>query len=210
MTYSVKEIFYTLQGEGFHAGRPAVFCRFAGCNLWSGLERDRPSAICTFCDTDFIGTDGPGGGKFRTPEGLADAVAAQWPKGAPNRFVVCTGGEPLMQMDASLIDAFHTQGFEIAIETNGTLKAPNGIDWVCVSPKAGAVLEQVHGDELKLVYPQPENHPDQFVDLAFANRYLQPMDSPALAENTAAAVEFCKRDPRWRLSVQTHKAIGIP
>ena len=210
MTYSVKEIFYTLQGEGFHAGRPAVFCRFAGCNLWSGLERDRASAICTFCDTDFVGTDGPGGGKFRTAEAVASAVAAEWPANAPNRFVVCTGGEPLLQLDAPLIDAFHAQGFEIAVETNGTLKVPKGIDWICVSPKAGAALEQREGHELKLVFPQPENHPDQFVDLAFENRYLQPMDSFALAENTAAAVAFCKADPRWRLSVQTHKVIGIP
>lgn len=210
MTYSVKEIFYTLQGEGFHAGRPAVFCRFAGCNLWSGLERDRASAICTFCDTDFIGTDGPGGGKFRTAEALSKAVAGQWPKDALNRFVVCTGGEPLMQMDAALIDAFHAENFEIAIETNGTLKAPEGIDWICVSPKAGAKIEQSQGDELKLVFPQPENHPDDFVDLEFSNLFLQPMDSPTLDQNTTAAVNFCKADPRWRLSVQTHKAIGIP
>ena len=210
MTYSVKEIFYTLQGEGFHAGRPAVFCRFAGCNLWSGLERDRASAICTFCDTDFIGTNGPGGGKFRTAEALAEAVSAQWPKDAPNRFVVCTGGEPLMQLDAALIDAFHAEGIEIAIETNGTIKAPDGIDWICVSPKAGAPLEQIRGDELKLVYPQSENHPDQFVDLEFSHRFLQPMDSPQRARNTADAVDFCKADPRWRLSVQTHKDIGIP
>lgn len=210
MTYSVKEIFYTLQGEGFHAGRPAVFCRFAGCNLWSGLERDRASAICTFCDTDFIGTDGPGGGKFRTADALAKVVAGHWPKGAVNRFVVCTGGEPLLQMDAALVDALHAQEFEIAIETNGTLKAPEGIDWICVSPKAGANMKQVEGDELKLVFPQPENHPDDFVDLAFANRFLQPMDSPELDQNTVAAVRFCKADPRWRLSVQTHKAIGIP
>lgn len=210
MTYSVKEIFYTLQGEGYHAGRPAVFCRFAGCNLWSGLERDRATAICTFCDTDFIGTNGPGGGKFKTAEMLAQTVASQWPSGAPNRFVVCTGGEPLMQMNPALIDAFHAEDFEIAIETNGTLKAPSGIDWICVSPKAGAALEQTDGDELKLVYPQPQNHPDDFVDLSFRHRFLQPMDSAQLAENTAAAVDFCKSDPRWRLSVQTHKAIGIP
>lgn len=210
MTYSVKEIFYTLQGEGYHAGRPAVFCRFAGCNLWSGLERDRATAICTFCDTDFIGTNGPGGGKFKTAEMLAQTVASQWPSGAPNRFVVCTGGEPLMQMNPALIDAFHAEDFEIAIETNGTLKAPSGIDWICVSPKAGAALEQTDGDELKLVYPQPQNHPDDFVDLSFRHRFLQPMDSAQLAENTAAAVDFCKSDPRWRLSVQTHKSIGIP
>ncbi len=210
MTYSVKEIFYTLQGEGFHAGRPAVFCRFAGCNLWSGLERDRASAICTFCDTDFVGTDGPGGGKFRTAADLSKAVAKQWPENAPNRFVVCTGGEPLMQLDRDLIDAFHAEGFEIAIETNGTLKAPDGVDWICVSPKAGAKMEQTEGDELKLVFPQPENHPDDFVDLAFKNRFLQPMDSATLEQDTAAAVDFCKADPRWRLSVQTHKAIGIP
>ena len=210
MTYSVKEIFYTLQGEGRHAGRPAVFCRFAGCNLWPGLERDRDTAICRFCDTDFVGTNGPGGGKFKTATDLADAVAAEWPVGAGNRFIVCTGGEPLMQLDAALIDALHRQNFEIAVETNGTIAAPNGIDWVCVSPKANADLVQTRGDELKLVFPQAENHPDDFVDLDFSHRYLQPMDSPELAQNTQATVDFCKSDPRWRLSVQTHKAIGIP
>ncbi|MEM7211305.1 MAG: 7-carboxy-7-deazaguanine synthase [Pseudomonadota bacterium] len=210
MTYSVKELFYTLQGEGFHAGRPAVFCRFAGCNLWSGLERDRASAICTFCDTNFVGTDGPGGGKFKSAEALASEIASHWPQDAPNRFVVCTGGEPLMQLDTALIEALHDQNFEIAIETNGTLAAPPGIDWICVSPKAGAELRQASGHELKLVFPQFENHPDQFIDLPFDHRFLQPMDSPDVDRNTASAVAFCKADPRWRLSVQTHKAIGIP
>jgi len=210
MTYSVKEIFYTLQGEGAQAGRPAVFCRFAGCNLWSGLERDRPSAICRFCDTDFVGTDGPGGGKFADAAALAQAIAGLWPPGAPNRFVVCTGGEPLLQLDAALIDALHGESFEIAVETNGTLAAPAGIDWLCVSPKAGAPLVQRTGDELKLVFPQPALMPDAVVSLAFRHRFLQPMDSPALARNTAEAVTWCKADPRWRLSVQTHKAIGIP
>lgn len=210
MRYSVKEIFHTLQGEGCQAGRPAVFLRFAGCNLWSGLERDRAGAICRFCDTDFHGTDGPGGGKFAAPEALAGAVARLWPEGAGNRFVVCTGGEPLLQLDAPLIDALHALGFEIAVETNGTVAAPPGIDWLCVSPKARAPLVQRTGDELKLVFPQPENHPDDFVGLAFANRLLQPMDGPDLAANTQAAIAFCKADPRWRLSVQTHKVLGIP
>lgn len=210
MTYSVKEVFYTLQGEGFHAGRPAVFCRFSGCNLWSGLERDRPSAICTFCDTDFVGTDGPGGGKFSDAESLATQIAGHWPSGAGNRFVVCTGGEPLLQLDAPLICALHAQNFEIAVETNGTILAPEGIDWICVSPKADAPLVQTSGDELKLVFPQTRNHPDNFVDLAFSHRFLQPLDSPQRAEDTAATVAFCKVDPRWRLSMQTHKALGIP
>lgn len=210
MTYSVKEIFYTLQGEGRQAGRPAVFCRFAGCNLWSGLERDRASAVCTFCDTDFVGTDGIGGGKFTTAADLAQTIASHWPAGGMNKFVVCTGGEPLLQLDAMLIDALHAKEFEIAVESNGTVQAPDGIDWLCISPKANAPLVQTSGDELKLVFPQPENHPDDFVGLDFTHRYLQPMDSPALQENTAAAVTFCKTDPRWRLSVQTHKAIGIP
>lgn len=210
MTYSVKEIFYTLQGEGVHAGRPAVFCRFTGCNLWSGLERDRPSAICQFCDTDFVGTDGPGGGKFKTADALATAVSTLWPSDAPNRFVVCTGGEPLLQLDSPLIDALHAASFEIAVETNGTIAAPPGIDWICVSPKSTAPLEQAEGDELKLVYPQPDAMPERFVNLAFGHHLLQPMDSPQLTENTAAAIAYCKSDPRWKLSVQTHKALGIP
>ena len=210
MTYSVKEIFYTLQGEGVHAGRPAVFCRFAGCNLWSGLERDRPSAVCQFCDTDFIGTDGPGGGKFATPGRLAAAVAALWPSRAPNRFVVCTGGEPLLQLDRALIDALHAEQFEIAVETNGTIAAPPGIDWICVSPKSDAPLAQRRGDELKLVYPQESARPERFIDLPFAHHLLQPMDSPALAQNTQAAIDYCKSDPRWKLSIQTHKSLGIP
>ena len=210
MTYAVKEIFYTLQGEGFHTGRPAVFCRFAGCNLWSGLERDRDRAVCQFCDTDFVGTDGEGGGRFASAKDLAEAVAAKWPPGGDNRFVVCTGGEPLLQLDPPLVSALHDQGFEIAVETNGTLKAPEGIDWVCVSPKADAPLLQVTGDELKLVYPQEQNHPDDFVGLAFRHRFLQPKDGPDLAQAIHATVAFCKADPRWRLSTQTHKVLGIP
>ncbi len=209
MTYSVKEIFYTLQGEGAQAGRPAVFCRFAGCNLWSGLERDRATAVCRFCDTDFVGTDGTDGGKYRTAEALADRIAGHWPEGACNRFVVCTGGEPLLQLDGPLIEALHARRFEIAVETNGTVAAPPGVDWLCVSPKAGAPLVQTTGDELKLVYPQPEAMPDRFADLAFPRRFLQPMDGPDLAANTEAAIEYCKADPRWRLSVQTHKVLGI-
>ena len=180
MTYSVKEIFYTLQGEGYHAGRPAIFCRFSGCNLWSGLERDRGSAVCRFCDTDFVGTNGPGGGKFPDATGLAARVAALWPAGAPHRFVVCTGGEPLLQLDEALIRAFHAERFEIAVETNGTIAAPPGIDWICVSPKADAPLVQVTGDELKLVFPQAENHPDSFVGMDFRHRFLQPKDAPDL------------------------------
>lgn len=209
MTYSVKEIFHTLQGEGRQAGRPAVFCRFAGCNLWSGLERDRATAICKFCDTEFVGTGGTGGGKFRTPAALAAAVASHWPEGALNRFVVCTGGEPLLQLDPPLIDAFHAQSFEIAVETNGTIAAPDGIDWLCVSPKAGSELVQRRGDELKLVYPQDGFDPRDFESLDFPHRLLQPMDGPQLAENTAAAIRYCMENPRWRLSVQTHKILGI-
>jgi 7-carboxy-7-deazaguanine synthase (Cx14CxxC type) len=209
MTYSVKEIFYTLQGEGRQAGRPAVFCRFTGCNLWSGLERDRATAVCRFCDTEFVGTDGTGGGKFRSSGALAEAVAMHWPGNAPNRFVVCTGGEPLLQLDEPLISAFHAQGFEIAVETNGTIPAPEGIDWLCVSPKAGSELAQQTGDELKLVYPQPGFDPHDFEQLDFAHRLLQPMDGPHLAGNTAAAIRYCMKNPLWRLSVQTHKVLGI-
>lgn len=210
MTYSVKEIFYTLQGEGHHAGRPAVFCRFAGCNLWSGLERDRPSAICQFCDTDFVGTNGEGGGKFAEAALLARAVAALWPKDAPNRFVVCTGGEPLLQLDPALITAFHAENFEIAVETNGTIAAPPGIDWICVSPKADAALAQTTGHELKLVYPQEKARPEHFIDLAFTHHLLQPLDNRETAANTAAAIAYCKADPRWKLSIQSHKSLGIP
>lgn len=209
MTYAVKEIFYTLQGEGAQAGRPAVFCRFAGCNLWSGLERDRATAVCRFCDTDFVGTDGTAGAKYRTAGRLAARIAEHWPADAPARFVVMTGGEPLLQLDAALIDALHRRHFEIAVETNGTVRAPAGIDWLCVSPKAGAPLAQRTGDELKLVFPQPDAMPDRFVDLGFARRFLQPMDGPDLAANTEAAIAWCKADPRWRLSVQTHKVLGI-
>ncbi|MEM7742106.1 MAG: 7-carboxy-7-deazaguanine synthase [Pseudomonadota bacterium] len=210
MSYAVKEIFYTLQGEGVQAGRPAVFLRFAGCNLWSGLERDRATAVCRFCDTDFVGVDGVGGGRFANAVALAEAVAAHWPEDGPNRFVVCTGGEPLLQLDPALIEALHAQEFEIAVETNGTIAAPDGIDWICVSPKAQATLAQTTGDELKLVYPQDENHPDDFVGLAFRYRLIQPMDGPLIARNTLAAIDFCKEDPRWRLSVQSHKSLGIP
>jgi len=209
--YSVKEIFYTLQGEGMNAGTPAVFLRFAGCNLWSGREEDRASAVCRFCDTDFVGTDGTGGGKFEHADALAAAVAALWPATeSGKRFVVCTGGEPLLQLDAPLVAALHAQGFRIAVETNGTLIPPPGIDWICVSPKAGAPLALTHGHELKLVYPQPELMPEALPDTDFQYYLLQPMDSPARAQNTQRAVEYCKAHPRWRLSLQTHKMIGIP
>lgn len=209
MTYSVKEIFYTLQGEGRHAGRAAVFCRFAGCNLWSGREADRPTATCTFCDTDFVGTNGVGGGKFSTAEKLVAAIASKW-RGDANRFVVCTGGEPLLQLDAPLISELHGNGFEIAIETNGTLEPPPEIDWICVSPKAGAPLALTRGNELKLVFPQSGAEPEQFEGLTFDHFLLQPMDGPARAENTAAATAYCLAHPRWRLTLQTHKMIGIP
>jgi len=211
MVYAVKEIFYTLQGEGKQAGRPAVFCRFAGCNLWSGLERNRSDAVCKFCDTDFVGTDGEGGGKYKTAKALAAAVAAAWPDDTTDdRFVVCTGGEPLLQMDTAVIDALHAQGFEIAVESNGTIEPPHGIDWLCISPKIGSDMIVTKGQELKLVYPQTGGEPAQFEHLAFENFYLQPMDSPTQTENTVAAVDYCKAHPRWRLSLQTHKLIGIP
>ncbi|MBU6504196.1 MAG: 7-carboxy-7-deazaguanine synthase [Betaproteobacteria bacterium] len=210
MSYAVKEIFRTLQGEGLNAGRTAVFCRFAGCNLWSGREVDRAQAVCTFCDTDFVGTDGTGGGRFETASGLASAIAACWGEGTGSRLVVLTGGEPLLQVDAELVGALHGQGFEIALETNGTLQAPSGIDWVCVSPKAGAPIVQRHGDELKLVYPQPGLLPEQFENLEFRHFLLQPMDGPKQAENTSLAVAYCQAHPRWRLSVQTHKLLGLP
>jgi 7-carboxy-7-deazaguanine synthase (Cx14CxxC type) len=211
MAYSVKEIFYTLQGEGAQTGRPAVFCRFAGCNLWSGREADRASAVCTFCDTDFVDTDGPGGGRFATADALATAVAAAWPAGAGGLpFVVCTGGEPLLQLDAELVSALHRRGFEIAVETNGTRPPPPGLDWICVSPKAGAELVVRAGDELKLVYPQTGAEPERFELLAFRYFFLQPMDGPARERNTDAALRYCLTHPRWRLSLQTHKLLGIP
>ena len=208
--YSVKEIFYTLQGEGANAGTPAVFCRFAGCNLWSGRAADRAGAVCDFCDTDFVGTDGPGGGRFADAEALADAVAAAWTgAGAGRRFVVCTGGEPLLQLDRAAVDALHARGFRVAIETNGTLAPPAGIDWICVSPKAQAPVVITAGDELKLVYPQPAALPERFEHLAFEHFFLQPMDGPARARNTREAVDYCLAHPRWRLSIQSHKMIGI-
>jgi 7-carboxy-7-deazaguanine synthase (Cx14CxxC type) len=209
MTYSIKDIFLTLQGEGGQAGRAAVFCRFAGCNLWTGREQDRAGAVCQFCDTDFVGTDGPGGGKFTTPDALADAIEAAWSAGPQERLVVCTGGEPLLQLDEALIAALHARGFEVAVETNGTLPAPAGLDWVCVSPKADAPLAQTRGQELKLVYPQPGAEPAAFERLAFERFFLQPMDGPDVQDNTRAAVAYCLAHPRWRLSVQTHKHIGL-
>jgi 7-carboxy-7-deazaguanine synthase len=211
MTYAVKEIFYTLQGEGANTGRAAVFCRFAGCNLWTGREQDRAEATCQFCDTDFVGTDGPGGGKFASAEALAAAVSSAWPAANPPRpFVVCTGGEPLLQLDVPLLRALHAEGFEVAVETNGTLLPPDDIDWLCVSPKAGATLMVRGGDEIKLVFPQTEVDPAQFEQLAFEHFFLQPMDGPVLEANTAAALEYCLAHPRWRLSLQTHKLLGIP
>jgi 7-carboxy-7-deazaguanine synthase (Cx14CxxC type) len=213
MTYSVKEIFYTLQGEGAQAGRAAVFCRFSGCNLWSGQEEDRAAATCRFCDTDFVGTDGPGGGRFATAASLADAVARAWrapsdPHARP--LVVCTGGEPLLQLDAQAVDALHARGFEVAVETNGTRPVPPGIDWLCVSPKAGAPLTVTAGDELKLVFPQADARPEQFSQLRFRHFFLQPMDGTDVAANTARAVDYCLSHPQWRLSLQTHKLLGIP
>ncbi|MBW3540012.1 MAG: 7-carboxy-7-deazaguanine synthase QueE [Planctomycetes bacterium] len=244
MSYAVKEIYYTLQGEGANTGRPAVFLRFAGCNLWSGLEDDRETAVCRFCDTDFAGLDGPGGGRFASARELAAAVSAHWPaavvhstsnpsatfastvassredaptppspplvRGGANRFVVCTGGEPLLQFDEPLIAALHAAGFEVAVETNGTRRPPPGIDWLCVSPKAGAELVATEGDELKLVYPQPGAEPERFARLQFRNFYLQPMDGPDRERNVRLATEYCLAHPSWRLSLQTHKLIGIP
>jgi len=209
MTYSVKEIFLTLQGEGGQAGRPAVFCRFAGCNLWSGREEDRAGAVCTFCDTDFVGTDGEGGGKFRAPRDLAHAIAAAWTGAPQNRLVVITGGEPLLQLDAPLIAALHAEGFAIAVETNGTLPAPDGVDWICVSPKAQAEVVQRRGQELKLVFPQKDVDPARFEGWDFERFYLQPMDGPDREAATRAAIAYCLEHPRWRLSVQTHKYLGI-
>ncbi len=209
--YSVKEIFYTLQGEGANAGRPAVFCRFAGCNLWSGREEDRSTAICRFCDTDFVGTNGTGGGRFSTAADLARAVSDRWPdKGIGQPLVVCTGGEPLLQIDAELISALHLAGFEIAIETNGTLLPPPEIDWICVSPKAGSECVVKSGSELKLIYPQVGAEPEAFQHLDFQHLYLQPMDGPDRERNTKLAIDYCLANPRWKLSLQTHKLIGIP
>ena len=210
MTYSVKEIFYTLQGEGANSGRPAVFCRFAGCNLWSGREADRATAVCRFCDTEFVGTDGERGGKFDGAESLADAISACWPAGGAGKpFVVITGGEPLLQLDAPLVQALRTKGFSIAVETNGTLEPPAGELWLTVSPKAGAPLALKRGSELKLVFPQPGAEPEKFAGLAFEHFFLQPMDSPERVRNTALATEYCLAHPQWRLSLQTHKIIGI-
>jgi 7-carboxy-7-deazaguanine synthase (Cx14CxxC type) len=211
MNYTVKEIFYTLQGEGAQSGRAAVFCRFSGCNLWSGREQDRASASCRFCDTDFVGTDGLNGGRYKTAAALADAVAGLWPdEVSASRFVVCTGGEPLLQLDGELLDAFHSRGFEVAIETNGTLPSPRGVDWTCVSPKAGTDLCLSSGDELKLVFPQLGAEPERFESLNFKHFFLQPMDGTARANATQRAVEYCLLHPKWRLSLQTHKYLGIP
>jgi len=209
--YTIKEIFYTLQGEGANAGRPAVFCRFSGCNLWSGSEADRADAVCTFCDTDFVGV-GPDGGRFATAHALADAVSARWPWSASSGarpLVVCTGGEPLLQLDDAAVAALHAAGFEVAVETNGTRLAPTGLDWICVSPKSTAPLVLTSGNELKLVFPQADAPPDRFESLAFDHFYLQPMDGPVVDANTRQAVAYCLAHPRWRLSVQTHKALGI-
>lgn len=213
MSYAVKEIYYTLQGEGAQMGRPAVFLRFAGCNLWTGREEDRATAVCSFCDTDFVGVDGPGGGRFSTAEALASAVADAWPGARAPRerpYVVCTGGEPLLQLDAPLVEALHAEGFEVGVETNGTKPPPPGLDWICVSPKAGAALVLHSGHELKLVYPQPAARPEQFTHLDFAHFFLQPMDGPDRAPNTQAALAYCLAHPQWRLSLQTHKMLDIP
>lgn len=210
MTYSVKEIFLTLQGEGGQAGKAAVFCRFAGCNLWSGREQDRTKAVCTFCDTDFVGTDGENGGKFVAADDLAAAVEAQWTGGPDDRLVVCTGGEPFLQLDEPLIAALHARGFSIAVESNGTLEAPSGIDWICISPKADAPVVQTSGQELKLVFPQDKAMPERFAELDFERFYLQPMDGPDRDRNTQLAVAYCLSHPQWRLSVQTHKYLGLP
>lgn len=218
MPYLIKEIYYTLQGEGFHAGRPAVFCRFAGCNLWTGREADRKDAVCQFCDTQFVGTDGPGGGRFENAESLAVAIAEKWPGGViatrsaktARPLVVCTGGEPLLQLNAEAVDAMHQMGLEVAVETNGTQLAPQNLDWITVSPKAGAPLKIGRGNELKLVFPQPLAPPEQFADLPFDYFFLQPMDGPDAAKNTKLALQYCLAHPQWRLSVQTHKMLGIP
>ena len=213
LTYSVKEVFYTLQGEGANAGRTAVFCRFSGCNLWSGRERDRASAICHFCDTEFVGTDGPGGGKFKTATALAEQVSSMW-LGKRLKpvvpLVVCTGGEPALQLDTELVNAFHKEGFEVAIETNGTLQLAENIDWVCVSPKSSTEIVVESGDELKLVFPQLDALPARFEKLAFKNFFVQPMDGSEIEENTQQVIDFCKANPQWRISIQTHKVLGIP
>lgn len=209
MSYAVKEIFYTIQGEGAQAGRPSVFCRFAGCNLWSGRETDRASAACRFCDTDFVGTDGESGGRFPDPDALAEAVARRWPDAGEGRFVVVTGGEPMLQVDEPLLAALHARGFTVAVETNGSIPAPRGVDWTCVSPKAGVPLRLDRGDELKLVYPQEGVRPEDFEHLAFTHFFLQPMDGPEQARNTRLATAFCLARPRWRLSVQLHKMLGL-
>ena len=212
--YTVKEMYFTLQGEGAQTGRAAVFLRFAGCNLWTGREQDRHRAVCDFCDTDFIGTDGPGGGKFDTPAALASAVRQAWDaEAAPGEgvpYVICTGGEPLLQLDASLIAALHAAGLQVGVETNGTVAAPAGLDWICVSPKADAPLVQTSGDELKLVYLQEKARPERFAALSFTHFFLQPMDGPEISRHTAAAIDYCRRHPQWRLSLQTHKLTGIP
>ena len=210
MTYSVKEIFLTLQGEGGQAGKAAVFCRFSGCNLWTGREQDRAKAVCTFCDTDFVGVDGEGGGKFATADDLANAVEAAWTGGPDDRLVVCTGGEPLLQLDAAIVEALHARGFQIAMESNGTLPAIDGIDWICVSPKADAPVVQTSGQELKLVFPQEKAMPERFEAMDFERFYLQPMDGPDRDANTQLAVAYCLAHPKWRLSVQTHKYLGLP
>jgi len=210
MTYSVKEIYLTVQGEGAQTGLPAVFLRFAGCNLWSGLERDRSSAICKFCDTDFIGTDGPGGGKFAEPHILAEKVRSFWPANKGQPWVICTGGEPLLQLDVPLISAFHAQGFKVAIETNGTLRVPEGVDWICVSPKANTDIVQTCGHELKLVFPQVENNPQDFEHLDFETFSLQPLDDHNQRDHMQAAFNYCLKNPKWRLSLQTHKWLGVP
>ena len=209
MSYAVKEIFKTLQGEGAQSGRAAVFCRFSGCNLWSGREQDRASSVCSFCDTDFVGMDGTGGGRFANAEALVDAAEQAWGVGAHGRYIVLTGGEPLLQVDDELVEALHERGFEIGVETNGTQAAPAGIDWICVSPKADAVLALTRGDEIKLVYPQPKARPEQFEHLDFTHFFLQPMDAPEAADNLAATIVYCTDNPRWRLSLQSHKMIGI-
>ena len=211
MTYAVKEIFFTLQGEGANSGRTAVFCRFAGCNLWSGQEEDRATAVCKFCDTEFVGVDGVNGGKYRSAEELVAQVERTWlAKDKSRRFVVCTGGEPLLQIDSALIEALHERGFEVAVETNGTVTAPARLDWICVSPKAGSTVIQRSGDELKLVFPQSGAEPREFEDWDFEHFFLQPMDGPQVGENTALAVQYCLENPQWRLSLQTHKFIRIP
>jgi len=210
VTYSIKEIFYTLQGEGAHAGRPAVFCRFSGCNLWTGREQDRASAVCQFCDTDFVGSDGERGGKFATPQALAQEIDSLWPAGHGHKYVVFTGGEPLLQLDAPLIEAMHAAGFTIAIETNGTIEVPAGVDWICVSPKMGSKLVVGKGNEIKVVIPQKDQDLAAYEGLDFENFFVQPMDGPLAAFNTTLAIETCKRNPKWKLSLQTHKLLNIP